>query len=103
MAVRADFVVAIVMINDHVSGIIYAATKRIFTQDADIGEAQAAFLATHTASLYEVHNLILEENAINIILAIQNPSLFMDWNFGNVIVDIILNLLAFSVWKAVKF
>ena len=34
MAVRVDFAVAAVVISDYASDIIYAATKRIFTQDA---------------------------------------------------------------------
>ena len=44
-----------------------------------------------------VDNLILKGDAINIILAIQNLSLFLDWNFASVIVDIRLNLLAFPI------
>jgi hypothetical protein len=44
-------VVVAVVISDHASNIIYAATKKIFTQDAVVGEALAALLATHAASL----------------------------------------------------
>jgi hypothetical protein len=32
--------------------------------------------------------LLLEGDAINIILAIKNSSLFLGWNFANVIADI---------------
>ncbi|KAE7996355.1 hypothetical protein FH972_001086 [Carpinus fangiana] len=78
VAVRADLAVVTVVISEHADDIIYAATKRIFTQDAAVGEALAALLATHAASLYGVYNLILEGDAINIILTNQNPSLFMD-------------------------
>jgi hypothetical protein len=102
VAVRADFAVAAVVISNHAGDIIYAVTKKISTLDAAVGEAQAALLATHAAGSYGVGNLILEGDAINIILAIQNPSLFLGWNFANVIADIRLNLLAFPVWKAVK-
>jgi hypothetical protein len=35
------------VISDHASDIIYAATKRIFTQDVGVGEALVALLATH--------------------------------------------------------
>jgi hypothetical protein len=56
VAMRADFVVAAVVINDHAGDIIYAITKRISTQDAAVD--------------------------INIILSIQNSSLFLDLNFN---------------------
>jgi dihydroorotase len=68
VAVRADLAVAAMVINYHADDIIYATTKRIFMQDAAVGEALAALLATHAASLYGVYNLILERYAINIIL-----------------------------------
>jgi hypothetical protein len=76
--VKADFAFATVVISDYVGDIIYATTKRIFTHDAAVGEALTALLATHAASLYGIDNLVLTGDGINIIFAIQNPSLFMD-------------------------
>jgi hypothetical protein len=85
------------VISNHTNDIIYAITKRIFTLDATVGESQAALLATHIARSYEVDNLILEGDTINIILAIQNPNFFVGWNFANVIANIKLNLLVFPI------
>jgi len=43
-----------------------------------------------------------EGDAINIILAIQKPDLFKDWNFASIIADINFFLLSFHSWKANK-
>jgi hypothetical protein len=85
------------VINNHTNDIIYAVTKRISTLDATVGESQVALLATHIAGSYGVDNLILEEDSINNILAIQNSKFFVGWNFANVIADIKLNLLIFPI------
>jgi hypothetical protein len=41
-----------------------------------IGEAQAAFLSIQSMASFGVYSLILKGNAINIVLAIQNPDHF---------------------------
>jgi hypothetical protein len=66
------------VLSDSNGKIIHAATKRLSTTDASIGEAQAALLASQIASSIVIYSLILEGDAINIILAIQQPDLFLD-------------------------
>lgn len=56
-------------------GILYicAVTKKLFTKDAAIVEAQAALLAVHTVASCSV---LLEGDALNVVLAVQKPHLF---------------------------
>jgi hypothetical protein len=49
-----------------------------------------------------VYSLILEGDAINIILAIQNQDHLKDWNFASIISDINFFLLSFYNWKVSK-
>jgi hypothetical protein len=102
VAVKSDFSVAAMVLSDSNGNIIQAITKRLSTTDAAIGEAQAALLAIQSAASFGVYSLILEGDAINIILAIQNPDLFKDWNFASIISDINFFLLSFHSWKASK-
>jgi hypothetical protein len=39
---------------------------------------------------------------LNIILAIQKPNLFLDWNFASIISDIQVHLLSLYSWKVYK-
>jgi hypothetical protein len=55
-----------------------------------------------TTGSYGIDNHILEGDAIYIIIDFQNLSLFLDWNFANVIAHISLNLVAFQDRQAVK-
>jgi hypothetical protein len=71
VAVKNDFSVAAMVFSDSNGKIIHAATKRLSTTDASIGEAQAALLASQIAYSLGIYSLILEGDAINIILAIQ--------------------------------
>jgi hypothetical protein len=59
-------------------------------------------LAVHTAASCGVYSLILEGDALNVVLAIQQPQLFEGWNFSNVVSDISLYLHSFYSWKAEK-
>ena len=63
------------VLSDSNGKIIHATTKRLSTIDASIGEAQAALLASQIASSLGIYSLILEGDAINIILAIQQLDL----------------------------
>jgi len=70
--------------------------------DALISEAYAALLATRLAFLVGVSSLFLEGDALLVILAINQPSLFTSWSFANVISDISLDLISFQSWYASK-
>lgn len=79
VALRPDFAVAATVISDSKGNIIKAATKRLSIQDvAAIGEAHAALLAIQTAADCGVYSLILEGDALNVILVIHNPHMFAD-------------------------
>ena len=82
--------------------IIQVITKHLSTTDAPIREAQVALLTIQSAASFGVYFLILEGDAINIILAIQNLNLFKDWNFASIISDINFFLLSFHSWKTSK-
>jgi hypothetical protein len=49
-----------------------------------------------------VSSLFLEGDALLVILAINQPSLFTSWSFANVISDISLDLISFQSWHASK-
>lgn len=102
VAVKSDFAVAAMVLSDSNGNIVQAVTKRLSTTDAAIGEAQAALLAVQCAASFGVYSLILEGDAINIILAIQQPDLFQDWNFASIISDVNFFLFSFTSWKASK-
>jgi hypothetical protein len=53
-------------------------SKHLSTTHANISEAQAALLASQIASSLVIYTLVLEGDAINILLAIQQPALFKD-------------------------
>ena len=82
VTVRVDFVVATVVISDYTGDIIYAVTKRFFTQDGAVGEALATFLVTHAANLFGVDNLIFERGIIN-IKEMLSVFLIFFWCFFN--------------------
>jgi hypothetical protein len=69
--VKNDFSVATMVLSDSNGKIIHTATKCLSTIDASIGEAQAALLASQIVSSIGIYSLILEGDAINIILVIQ--------------------------------
>ncbi|GLT57767.1 hypothetical protein SLA2020_307160 [Shorea laevis] len=94
VAVKSDFSVAAMVLSDSTGKIIHAATKRLSTTDSAIGEAQAALLACKTTTSLGIYSLLLEGDAINIILAIQQPSIFKFWNFASIISDVNFHLLS---------
>jgi hypothetical protein len=51
-------------------------------------------LASQVASSLEIFSLTFEGDAINIILAIQQLDLFLDWNFASIIYDIQVHMLS---------
>jgi len=63
---------------------------------------QADLLATQYVVSLEIYSLQIEGDAINIILAIQQPDIFKDWNFASIILDIHFHLPLFHSRKACK-
>jgi hypothetical protein len=103
VAVRGNFSVAAAIITDSKGQIITAASLKLSSSDALIGEASAALLATRLALSVGVSSLFLEGDALLVILAINQPSLFSSWSFANVISNISLDLISFQSWYASKF
>lgn len=62
----------------------------------------AAILAIHIAASCDSYSLILEVGALNVILAINEPQLFVGWNFASTISEISFYLLSFNSWRALK-
>ena len=73
VALSSDFTVAVTVVSDSNGNIIRAATKKILTKDVALGEALAAFLAVQTIASYSAYSLILKWNALNVVIAIQQP------------------------------
>lgn len=57
--------------------IIGVATRKILAKDAALGAAHAALLAVQTATSCGAYSFILEGDALNIVLAIQQPQLYV--------------------------
>lgn len=95
VTVKNDIFVAAMVLSDSNGNILHATTKRFFTIDTAVGEAQAGLLATQVATSSGIYSLLIEGDAINIILAIQQPDIFKDWNFAFIIYDIHFHLPSF--------
>jgi hypothetical protein len=76
VALSSNFVVAVMVVSDSCGNIICGATKKILIKDVALGEAQVALLTIHTATSCGAYSLILEGDALNVGLAIQQPQLF---------------------------
>ena len=46
--------------------------------------------------------VVLEGDALLVVLAINNPSLFSSWDFANCLADVSLILSSFQSWNALK-
>jgi hypothetical protein len=102
VAVRDSFSVAAGVICDSSGSIIFAATLKLPSTDALLGEASAALLASRLASSAGLDNISLEGDSLLVSLALNSPSLFSSWNFCNLISDTRLVLDSFHSWNAVK-
>jgi hypothetical protein len=72
VTLSSNFALIVMVISDSNGNIIGAAIKKIFTKDVALGEAHAAFLAVQTAAACGCYSLILEGDALNVVLAIQH-------------------------------
>jgi len=102
VAVHGDFVVAATIISDENGNIILAVTQKLTHSYALLGEASTALLTSQLAASSGCGNLFLEGDALLVILAINNPSLFSYWSFANCISDFSLVLSSFHSWNALK-
>jgi hypothetical protein len=77
VVVHGDFVVAASVISDENGNIIIAVTQKLTYSDALIGEASATLLTSQVTASSGCGNLFLEGDALLVILAINNPLLFL--------------------------
>ena len=88
---RGSFVVAAAVISNDNSSIFAAATLKLSSIDVLQGKAHAIRLAASMGFA----SILLEGDALLVILAIKSPSLFSSWFFANCISDIRLVLSFF--------
>jgi hypothetical protein len=94
VTVKGSFAVAAVVISDDMGNIIGAATQKLISIDVLQGEASAALLAARLAVFSRCDKLMLEDDALLVVLAINNPS-FFSLTFANCFSDISLVLSSF--------
>jgi hypothetical protein len=66
------------------------------------GEAAATLLAVWLAAFFGCDQLLLERDALLVVLAINNPPLFFSWCFAHCISDISLALSSVQSWNALN-
>ena len=92
----------IAVIIDEMGVIVGAATQKLQCTDALQGEALTTLLASCLATSLGCRLLVLEGEALLVVLAINHPSLFSSWNFANCIADVSLVLSSFQSWNTLK-
>ncbi|XP_059436361.1 uncharacterized protein LOC132169326 [Corylus avellana] len=102
VAVKGSFAVVAAVISDDMRNIISVATQKLNSTDVLQGEASVALLAARLVVSSGCDKLMLEGDALLVVLAINNPSLFSSWTFANCIYNISLVLSSFQSWNALK-
>jgi hypothetical protein len=102
VAVKGSFAVAAVVISDDMGNIIGATTQKLIYTDVLQGEASTALLVARLAVFSRCDKRMLEGDALLVVLAINNPSLFSSSTFANCFSDISLVLSSFQSWITLK-
>jgi hypothetical protein len=95
VAIRGNFAVATAVLSDSSGEIFATATLKLHSFDVLLGEASTAFLATRLARSYGLGVFSFEGDALQVILAVNQPALFASWHFNSVILDICVDLSSF--------
>jgi hypothetical protein len=66
------------------------------------GEAQAALLASFLAVSLNLDNFVLERDSATVIIALQDPSIILDWQHDHIICNIFSLIPVSFTWKARK-
>ena len=93
---------AAAVISNYMGIILAAVTHKLSSTDVLRGEAFAALLAVRLAASLSLGCLSLEDDALLMVLAVNNPPLFHSWYFANYISNISLALSSFQSWSALK-
>jgi hypothetical protein len=88
--------------SDDLGNIVATASQKLVSTDVLQGEAAAALLAVRLAVFFGCDQLLLEGDALLVVLAINNPPLFSSWCFAHCISDISLVLSSLQSWNALK-
>jgi hypothetical protein len=102
VVVKHSFAVAMAVLIDEFGNIIAVASKKLVSTDMMQEEAVAALLAVCLAAFSGCDHLLLEGDALLVVLAINNPPLLSSWCFAHCISDISLILSSLHSWNAVK-
>ena len=73
------------VLSDENGAIVVATAHRLNYSDALQREALAALLTSRLAATFGCNFFSLEGDALLVVLAINNPSLFSSWKFANCI------------------
>jgi hypothetical protein len=101
-AVRDSFSAQSAVCRDSNGKIIKALSKISPPCDPTYGEALAMSLAVSLAVSLNISKFILEGDSLIVIMALQHPSLVLDWKIENIIADSIAMIPPSSSWKARK-
>ena len=85
VSLRGSFAVAATMLSDENCAIVAAATQRLNCIDALQGKALATLLTYRLVASFGCNFFSLEGDALLVVLAINNPSLFSPWTFAHCI------------------
>jgi hypothetical protein len=102
VAEKDSYDVAAAVISNDRGDIVGAATQKLQCTDALQGEAFAALLASCLVASLGYKLLLLEGDALLVVLAINCPPLFLSWSFANCITNITLVLSFFQSWNTLK-
>ena len=102
VAVCGNFVVVAAIISNSFGEIICATSQKLFSSDALSGEAFAVLLTSRLTASSGFNNLILEGDALLVILAVNHPHLFASWQFAPIVSNLRLELSSFQSWNALK-
>jgi hypothetical protein len=87
---KGNFYVAVGVIRNASEDIITAVTHKLPSTDALTGEAFVTLLTSRMAASLTSDDNYIEEDALLIVLAINNPSIFSSWFFANCTLTLVL-------------
>ena len=102
VAICGNFAVTAAVISDSSEEIICAATEKLFSSYALSRKASTALLGFRLATSSGFNNLMLEEDALLVILAMNKLHIFAIWQFAPIVLDLRLELSSFQSWNALK-
>lgn len=98
VVVRNSGMVVVAVITDHEGVILFATARRLPFIDVNAGEATTALLAIEVvATFYSSSPILIEGDSLLTILALNSPSLDVEWSSVGIIADTISFFFCFSI------